>query len=167
MLQPSRMRRAILVRVMMVAAVACAAVPEAHAEELTPYPALGYRNGKKLRLEVVQIGWAEVELKTARAFIAMRDAAAADGIVLEIRSGWRDFERQAWLYEAWRRGVGNKAARPGYSNHQAGRALDIYLDEANFAWLERNARRFGFRRTVRGEPWHWEFRGLPRQRRRR
>jgi len=24
-------------------------------------------------------------------------------------------------------------------------------------WLERNARRFGFRRTVPTEPWHWEW----------
>ncbi len=24
-------------------------------------------------------------------------------------------------------------------------------------WLEHNARRFGFRRTVPTEPWHWEW----------
>ncbi|KAB2903533.1 MAG: hypothetical protein F9K40_07170 [Kofleriaceae bacterium] len=137
-------------------AVACAVPADARAEVLEPYPAEGYRRGKKLKLQLVQIGWAEVELETARAFLAMREAAAADGIDLAIRSGWRSHERQAWLYQAWRMGLGNKAARPGYSNHQAGRALDIYLDAPTYAWLEKNARRFGFRRTVRKEPWHWE-----------
>jgi LAS superfamily LD-carboxypeptidase LdcB len=24
-------------------------------------------------------------------------------------------------------------------------------------WPDDNARRFGFRRTVRAEPWHWEY----------
>jgi len=112
----------------------------------------------------VQIGWSEVELKTARAFLAMRDAAAVDGVDLTIRSGWRTYEQQAWLYEAWRMGIGNKAAKPGYSNHQAGRALDIYLDAPSFAWLEQHGRCFGFRRTVRKEPWHWEFRSMPKAR---
>lgn len=142
--------------VLLAAAVACAVPADARAEVLEPYPAEGYRKGKKLKLQLVQIGWAEVELETARAFLAMREAAAADGIDLAIRSGWRSHERQAWLYQAWRMGLGNKAARPGYSNHQAGRALDIYLDAPTYAWLEKNARRFGFRRTVRKEPWHWE-----------
>jgi D-alanyl-D-alanine carboxypeptidase len=29
---------------------------------------------------------------------------------------------------------------------------------AAYAWLAANACRFGFRRTVRSEPWHWEYR---------
>jgi LAS superfamily LD-carboxypeptidase LdcB len=139
--------------------VTCAPHPEAHAETLEPYPATGYRGGKQVKLQLVQIGWAEVELETARAFLAMRDDAAADGIDLHIRSGWRSHERQEWLYQAWRMGLGNKAARPGYSNHQAGRALDIYLDAPTYEWLKKHARRYGFRRTVSDEPWHWERRG--------
>jgi D-alanyl-D-alanine carboxypeptidase len=162
--------RARLLGVFLAVVLACTAQPEARAESMEPYAATGYRKGKKVKLQLVQIDWAEVELETARAFLAMREAAAADGIELMIRSGWRSNERQLWLYQAWRMGVGNKAARPGYSNHQAGRALDIYLDEPTFAWLERNARRFGFRRTVRGEPWHWErvrpYRPAKRARRR-
>jgi LAS superfamily LD-carboxypeptidase LdcB len=149
-----------------VVAYVCAAPAIAQTQELTTYAATGYRNGKRVNLELVQIGWAEVELKTARAFLLMREAAAADGISLDIRSGWRSYERQEWLYRLYRLGLGNQAARPGYSNHQAGRALDIYLDDDNatLAWLTQNGRRFGFQRTVRKEPWHWEFRGMPKQR---
>jgi LAS superfamily LD-carboxypeptidase LdcB len=148
-------------------ACVCAAPAVSHAEDRASYSATGYRNGKRVKLELVQIGWAEVEVGTARAFLLMREAAAVDGIDLAIRSGWRSYERQQWLYRLWRLGLGNKAARPGYSNHQAGRALDIYLDDDNatLAWLQQNGRRFGFHRTVRKEPWHWEFRGLPKQRR--
>jgi LAS superfamily LD-carboxypeptidase LdcB len=131
------------------------------ATSLEPYSAIGYRRGRKLKIKVVQIGWAEVEVKTAKAFLAMQAAAEQDGVTLYIRSGFRSHENQQWLYQAWREGWGNKAARPGFSNHQSGRALDLYLDASIFDWLERNARRFGFKRTVTGEPWHWEFTKVP------
>jgi len=133
----------------------------ASSTDLEPRPAIGYRRGRKLTIKVVQIGWAEVEVKTAKAFLAMQVAAERDGVALYIRSGFRSHENQQWLYQAWREGWGNKAARPGYSNHQSGRALDLYLDASTFDWLERNARRFGFKRTVTGEPWHWEFTKVP------
>lgn len=156
--------RAWIVAVIVAAVLACAPARPARAEELLtdPYPAEGYRRGRKIRLQVVTLGWAAVEVRTARAFLAMRAAAAGDGVELAIRQGWRSHEQQAWLYELYRAGLGNKAAKPGFSNHQAGRALDLYLDPASFAWLERHARRFGFRRTVRGEPWHWEYVARPR-----
>jgi hypothetical protein len=126
--------------------------------DLTPRPIVGYRNGRRLPLKVVTIGWAEVEVRTAKAFLAMRDAAAAQNVELWIRNGFRHQEHQVWLYEAWRAGWGNRAARPGFSNHQSGRALDLYVrDPAIRAWLESNASRFGFKRTVPGEPWHWEY----------
>ena len=118
----------------------------------------GYKNGKPMRIRVVQIGWADVEIATARAFRKMAAAAAKDGVSLFIRSGFRSHERQHWLYRAWREGWGNKAARPGFSNHQSGRARDIDMDGGVAGWLARHAKRFGFRQTVRGEPWHWEFR---------
>ena len=157
--------RALLVGGLIAATIVCAA-PSVVAEDAAPYPATGYRRGRPMKLQLIQVGWAEVEIETARAFFAMRDAAAADGIELVIRSGWRSQEQQAWLYQAWRLGLGNRAAKPGHSNHQAGRALDIYIDEPTLAWLEKHARRYGFRRTVRKEPWHWERRGRPMRNRR-
>ena len=134
---------------------------------LTPHAADGYHRGKRKRIEVVTLGWAEVEVRTARAFLAMRAAAAADGIELWVHSGFRTMEQQRWLYDAWKAGWGAKAARPGRSNHQSGLALDLgVLGPGTYAWLEANARRFGFRRTVPDEPWHWEY-TPPRKRHRR
>jgi len=133
--------------------------------DLEVYDAIGYRRGRPMKIEVVTIGWAEVEVKTAKAFLAMQRAAAADGVELYIRSGFRRHENQVWLYQAWREGWGNKAARPGFSNHQSGRALDLYVgDPAIRQWLDEHARRFGFQRTVAGEPWHWEYAKRPPRR---
>jgi D-alanyl-D-alanine carboxypeptidase len=124
----------------------------------------GYRKGRPIKLRVVTIGWAEVEKSTAKAFRAMRAAAARDGVELVIWSGFRSYERQEALYERWRAGRGNRAARPGHSLHQSGRALDLRIRDARTrSWLKRNARRYGFRATVRDEPWHWEY--VPRSRR--
>jgi LAS superfamily LD-carboxypeptidase LdcB len=135
-------------------------------EELTPRPAVGYRKGRRHAIQVVTIGWAEVEVGTARAFLRMRDAAVRAGIDLWIRSGFRTHAQQRELYQAWREGWGNRAARPGHSLHQSGRALDLHVtDPEVLAWLDGNARRFGFRRTVAGEPWHWEYVPPPRRRR--
>ena len=117
----------------------------------------GYRNGRPVRIRVTQIGWAEVERETAKAFRKMERAAERDGFSLTIRSGFRSHERQKELYRAWRQGWGNKAARPGFSNQESGRALDIDVDGGVLSWLRRNGRRFGFQQTVRGEPWHWEL----------
>lgn len=121
---------------------------------------VGYRNGKPVDLEVTEVDGVVVELKTAAAFVTMRDAAEGDGVYLQVWSGFRAHEHQAELYAAWKSGLGNPAARPGYSNHQSGRALDINLlgvPKETYAWLLKNASRYGFRRTVPSEPWHWEY----------
>lgn len=161
-----------LVLAVLAAAVAPAGAPRlAHADApATAAPAavnddlgkrsqvVGYRRGKAFALDVVLIGHTPVSIPTARAFLTMQAAAREAGIDLYVYSGFRTNERQAELRQAYLDGHGNKAARPGYSNHQAGTALDLLLDAPEtFAWLEANARRFGFRRTVAKEPWHWEY----------
>jgi LAS superfamily LD-carboxypeptidase LdcB len=129
--------------------------------------ATGYSHGIKKRIEVVAIGDAEVEVNTARAFRTMAKAARKAGIELVIRSGFRSHEKQKQLYKEYRRGWGNLAARPGYSNHQSGRALDIYIDDYNvYEWLRHHAGKFGFKRTVKREAWHWEYVGTRQARRR-
>jgi LAS superfamily LD-carboxypeptidase LdcB len=125
----------------------------------------GYVYGRRIPLSVVEIGWAEVEVKTAAAFLEMQQAASDEGVSLTIYSGFRTHESQIALYQRWREGRGNLAARPGHSRHQSGQALDLALDEATYLWLTKRAREFGFRRTVASEPWHWEFFGKPRVRR--
>jgi hypothetical protein len=130
---------------------------------LDPRSTSGYRNGKKSAIDVVTVSGADVEIQTAQAFMTMRAAAAERGIDLWIQSGFRTREKQLVLYRAWKKGRGNKAARPGHSNHQSGRALDIAVwSPGALAWLQSNAARFGFKRTVPSEPWHWEYVKGPR-----
>ncbi|WP_428311288.1 M15 family metallopeptidase [Hydrocarboniphaga sp.] len=118
----------------------------------------------------------------ARAWLSMREAAAGDGITLQLVSAFRSVEFQAALLRS-RLAKGESVemalkvnAPPGYSEHHSGRAIDIGtpgcggLDEAfentaAFAWLEREAARHGFtmsypRDNPQGylyEPWHWCF----------
>ncbi len=116
----------------------------------------------------------------AQAWLAMRAAAAGQGIELLLVSAFRSAEYQMTLLEArLKRGESLEQALtviapPGYSEHHSGRAVDIgtpgcgALDEAfestpAFAWLQREAPGFGFSMSYprnnpqgfRYEPWHW------------
>jgi LAS superfamily LD-carboxypeptidase LdcB len=135
--------------------VLCVLLHVARAESV-----VGYRNGKPIKLEVTDVDGVWVEVTTARAFVVMRDAADAAGVYLQAWSGFRSNQKQTELHEAWKAGVGNPAAKPGYSNHQTGRAIDINLlgvPKETYAWLTKHASRYRFRRTVPSEPWHWEY----------
>jgi LAS superfamily LD-carboxypeptidase LdcB len=121
---------------------------------------IGYRNGEKLRVELADVAGTQLEIHTAVAFRAMAKAASRAGFDLRIRNGFRSLVKQAELYRSYRKGTGNLAAAPGYSNHQSGRALDLYItDYKVYEWLIKHAATFGFHRTVRSEPWHWEYLG--------
>jgi D-alanyl-D-alanine carboxypeptidase len=116
----------------------------------------------------------------ARAWSRMRDAAARDGVELQIVSAFRSVEYQLGIIRRkLERGLGVDAilrvsAAPGYSEHHSGRALDLgaaglaalgqeFERSAAFAWLSTNAQSYGFRLSYpRGnphgisyEPWHW------------
>jgi D-alanyl-D-alanine carboxypeptidase len=118
----------------------------------------------------------------AGAFAAMRDAAMRDGVELQVVSAFRSIAYQLGIIERkLQRGLGMDAvlrvsAAPGYSEHHTGRALDltapgyapveeIFEQSGAFAWLTRNASRFGFglsyprgnRHGIAYEPWHWCF----------
>lgn len=119
----------------------------------------------------------------ARAWLAMRVAAAKDGIELQLVSAFRSYAFQAALIRSkLQRGLSLDAvlcinAPPGYSEHHSGHAVDIGstecgpLDEAfdqtaAFAWLSQQATSHGFamsypRGNAQGflyEPWHWCWR---------
>lgn len=122
--------------------------------------AVGYVDGAKTKIKLTAVNGTDVEVRTAAAFRVMAKAARKRGIALSINSGFRSHAEQTKLYKQYRRGVGNLAARPGYSNHQSGRALDIYItDRKALAWLQKHAAAYGFHRTVPGEAWHWEYLG--------
>jgi LAS superfamily LD-carboxypeptidase LdcB len=135
---------------------------DAHARTVT-----GYSRGQKTKIKLVEIEGVELEANTARAFREMAKAARKKGVHLGIRSGFRSHEMQQLLYREYQRGWGNLAARPGFSKHQSGRAVDIYIDDyVVYEWLKDNASKFGFKRTVKREAWHWEYVGGTRAARR-
>jgi D-alanyl-D-alanine carboxypeptidase len=118
--------------------------------------------------------------RAARAFARMREAAAANGIALEIVSAFRSADYQLGILRRKReRGIAideilRVSAAPGYSEHHSGRAVDLttpgyapveeeFERSPAFAWLKRHASRFGFRLSyprrnrhgIAYEPWHW------------
>lgn len=123
----------------------------------------GYRNGVAFGITVVTADGKPVELATANAYSVMQAAAARQGVYLSVVSGFRTMAEQQYLYNCYLTGScnnGNLAARPGYSNHQSGHALDLNTSAGGvYNWLAANAAAYGFSRTVPSEPWHWEWWG--------
>ncbi|HEY0961546.1 MAG TPA: M15 family metallopeptidase [Pseudomonadales bacterium] len=114
------------------------------------------------------------------AWTAMKDAAARDGVTLQLVSAFRSIAYQRDLIQRkLARGDSITAilavnAAPGFSEHHTGRALDIgtpgfthleieFEQSPAFAWLTSHAHDFGFRMSfprgnpygVQYEPWHW------------
>ena len=125
--------------------------------------------------------------RAARALVRLRAAASADGIELQLVSAFRSAEYQLGIVRRkLERGqpmddILRVSAAPCYSEHHSGRAVDLTtpgypaLEEAfeaspAFAWLQANARRFGFMLSYpRGnphgiayEPWHWCWHARPK-----
>jgi len=100
-------------------------------------------------------------LPTACAFNKMANAARQQSVIIKIRSAFRTLARQQYFWGCYRSGRcngGNLAAHPGTSNHGKGQALDLNVEGSGvLAWLNRNAGKYGFRRTVPSENWHWEY----------
>lgn len=123
--------------------------------------ATGYVRGKPSPIRVVGVDGKPVELATAAAFGRMRAAAAAEGVHLKVISGFRTMAEQEYFYGCYKSGAcnnGNLAARPGYSNHQSGHALDLNAKHpAVGPWLRAHAGEYDFYNTVPSEPWHWEY----------
>ncbi len=118
-----------------------------------------------------------------RAFERMIEAAAAEGVVIRLFSGWRSAEYQAALYarNVDRRGPTQRvSAAPGRSEHQLGTAADVaapgvplmtpaLADAAAGRWIARRSAEFGIamtfsrerheRRGVAFEPWHLRWVG--------
>ena len=118
--------------------------------------------------------------ETWRAWQAMEQAAARDGIKLEIISAYRSWAQQAAIWER-KLSAGQRAeeilrwnAPPGLSEHHTGRALDLAAGEHEvltaafahseaYAWLRAHAGNFGFHESYpenntagfQPEPWHW------------
>ena len=126
-----------------------AAVARADVQALSPYdvqnPAVGYLN-----------------LALLAAVQQASTAAAADGVVMTITSGWRSPEFQQQLLDDAVATYGSVAAArqfvqtPQRSHHVQGLAVDIGGVAADH-WLVANGSRFGLCRTYANELWHFEL----------
>lgn len=115
-------------------------------------------------------------------FEKMADDAKKEGILLLVSSGYRSYTTQYNLYNYYVSVDGKKeadtySARPGYSEHQTGLAIDIAGSNWNFIedntseynWLINNAHKYGFilrypkdKEWITGymyEPWHYRYVG--------
>ena len=121
------------------------------------------------QLTLIQVVGANNSLKLVskdiiQFYLALVNDAAEDGVYLALRSGFRTYAEQVYLYNGWVHHVPgfNLAAEPGKSNHQDGYAYDFAISsyEGNplYDWLKAHAPAHGFVRTVNKEPWHWEYR---------
>lgn len=129
-----------------------------------------------------QIG-VEMERETYKHFQKMAEAALLDGVQLYVTSGYRDYTDQEEVFASYLAEGGEAhalvyAAKPGYSEHQTGRALDIFtpgMTLTSFAgtkganWLANEAYKYGFvlrypedKVELTGyeyEPWHYRYVG--------
>lgn len=135
---------------------------------------------------LVEVDGQRLRGDAAAALSGLRDAAAAEGVAVNVLSGYRSYETQAGLYRNYVAQFGQDAAdtisaRPGHSEHQTGLAVDIAAPDgacslqacfegtAAGAWAADNAHRFGFiirypdgAAATTGysyEPWHLRFVG--------
>lgn len=122
----------------------------------------------------------------ATALEKLFSAADTDNISILISTAYRSYSYQSTLYNGYVSSQGQAAAdkqsaRPGYSEHQTGWAVDIRAQSgtcpletcfgklAEGKWLAQNAYKYGFilrypegKRTVTGyeyEPWHFRYVG--------
>lgn len=151
----------------------------------------GRRHRLKLQVECRELATVGIDIhgreqmlrpEAAMAWYAMRNAAQADGIELQIVSAFRSVDYQASILERKRlagqsiEDILRVSAAPGYSEHHGGRAIDITTPESPtleasfelspaFEWLSGSAQEFNFRlsyprnnrHNIAFEPWHWAY----------
>lgn len=136
-----------------------------------------------------QYGGQQLREDAAAALEELVAEATEDGIDLWVTTAYRDFKHQRALYEQRHAEGGQESAdkftaRPGFSEHQTGLAVDMSFEgntdcnlRACFAqteqgeWLAEHAARFGFVirypegvESITGysyEPWHLRYVGEP------
>ena len=136
--------------------------------------------------DLVEFYGHQLRAEAAKAADSMIDAAATDGVTLLVSSAYRSYAVQQQTYQYWVSVNGQQvadqlSARPGYSEHQTGLAIDFaspegcrleecYRDTLAGQWLAKNAPSYGYilrfpdgRQSVTGyrfEPWHYRYVGV-------
>lgn len=134
--------------------------------------------------DLVSVQGYMVSAKIQTDLVAMLQAAAMAGLPLGMTSSYRSYSNQVETYNHWVQTNGSTAAadtvsaRPGYSEHQTGFAVDVdsggcslecFRGAAAYQWMQVHAADFGFierypagLEAVTGyspEAWHWRYVG--------
>lgn len=128
----------------------------------------------------------ELEIEALDAAENMIKDALKEGIIINIKSGYRSYKTQEALHDYYVKRDGSKAAKrysaiPGHSEHQTGLAFDFttsntsksigtwFTDTQQAKWLYENAHKYGFiirypegKEHITGyqyESWHYRYIG--------
>lgn len=138
-------------------------------------------------LEEISIEYArsgiQLVSEAKEAFETLSQEAKKDGMTIIAMSSYRSYDYQVNLYNNYVKSDGKDAAdtysaRPGFSEHQTGLAVDIYNKELpytsfeetkEFEWMQKNAYKYGFilrfpkdKVNITGyqyEAWHYRYVG--------
>jgi len=134
--------------------------------------------------DLVRVDGCLMREDTANAYIKMRDEAKNEGFSIMIKSGYRTIEDQKFVYKKFLadpniENVDETVARPCYSEHHTGLAIDIegsipggrnIIKTPEGPWVKNNCHRFGFIlrylpeiEEITGyasEPWHLRYVGV-------
>lgn len=107
-------------------------------------------------------GVANLDPALRKAVQQAETAMKADGIRMQVTTGWRSKKYQEELLEKAIRQYGSKkkaleyVADPDESHHVTGHAVDIGPTDAD-DWLNRKGNRYGLCQTLSNEIWHFEL----------
>ena len=148
-----------------------------------------HRLPDNFRPDLVTAYGLQMDRRVAGAYQKMAAAAASDGVSLWISSAYRSSERQEELFEEEVAGYAEtysapqeaeayaeqSVAKPGYSEHATGLALDLngvrddFDTTEAFRWLDSHAQDYGFIlrypkdkqdvTKIKYEPWHYRYVG--------
>lgn len=134
--------------------------------------------------DLVTVHGATISAKAANDFNRMFADAAAAGQGFAVSSSYRSYSNQVSTYNYWvsvngQQGADTVSARPGYSEHQTGLAVDVGANGCNlncfggtsqYQWLQANAAKYGFIQRYysgyesitgyAGEEWHYRYVGV-------
>lgn len=134
--------------------------------------------------DLVTVYGATLRPEAADAFKRLYEAAQAAGVPISVTSSYRSYSNQVSTYQYWVAtsgvaGADTYSARPGYSEHQTGFALDLasasgcsldcFGTTPQYQWMQQHAAEYGFiQRYYAGyesitgytaEEWHYRYVG--------